>query len=269
MKVSVIIPTYKPQDYLWECLDSLCNQTMPHDEYEVVVVLNGEREPYEQDIRDYFFRAHCGVAWKYAYSQEAGVSNARNVGLDMATGKYITFIDDDDYVSPTYLEGLYNASSPECIGVSHPVAFLDATGERVKYRLEDTYLRVARNKSKRKMEFQEARRIFQSPCMTMLHRDIIGERRFDRAFRNGEDSLFMFMISDKFSLMECANEDVIYFRRIRMGSANFSTTFSNRLRNSLKMILRYTETYAHDIRSYRFSFYLTRVLGAIKTIFVA
>ena len=268
MKVSVIIPTYRPQSYLWECLGSLCNQTMKHDEYEVVVVLNGEREPYEQDVRD-FFRAHCGVAWKYAYSQEAGVSNARNVGLDMASGKYITFIDDDDYVSPTYLEGLYNASGQECIGVSHPVAFLDATGERVKYRLEDTYERAVGSKGMRRLDFQVVRRILQSPCMMMLHRDIIGERRFDRTFRNGEDSLFMFMISDKFSLIECASEDVIYFRRIRMGSANFSTTFSYRLRNSLKMILRYTEMYVHDIRSYRFSFYLTRVLGAIKTILIA
>lgn len=268
MKVSVIIPTYKPQDYLWECIDSLCNQTMPHDEYEVIVVLNGEREPFESQIREYV-SSHAEMNWNYVYQGMASVSAARNLGLDLARGEYIAFVDDDDYVSPTYLEGLYNASSPECIGVSHPVAFLDATGERVKYRLEDTYERAVGSKGMRRLDFQVVRRILQSPCMMMLHRDIIGERRFDRTLRNGEDSLFMFMISDKFSLIECASEDVIYFRRIRMGSANFSMTFSYRLRNSLKMIVRYTEMYVHDIRSYRFSFYLTRVLGAFKTIFIA
>ena len=50
-KISVIIPTYLPKDYLWECMDSLENQTLSKDEFEVILVLNGEREPYESNIR--------------------------------------------------------------------------------------------------------------------------------------------------------------------------------------------------------------------------
>ena len=50
-KISVIIPTYAPKDYLWECLDSLENQTLSKDEFEVILVLNGEREPYESMIQ--------------------------------------------------------------------------------------------------------------------------------------------------------------------------------------------------------------------------
>lgn len=50
-KISVIIPTYAPKDYLWECLGSLENQTLSKDEFEVILVLNGEREPYESLIR--------------------------------------------------------------------------------------------------------------------------------------------------------------------------------------------------------------------------
>ena len=50
-KISVIIPTYTPKDYLWECLGSLENQTLSKDEFEVILVLNGEREPYESLIR--------------------------------------------------------------------------------------------------------------------------------------------------------------------------------------------------------------------------
>lgn len=42
-KISVIIPTYLPKDYLWECMDSLENQTLSKDEFEVILVLNGER----------------------------------------------------------------------------------------------------------------------------------------------------------------------------------------------------------------------------------
>ena len=50
-KISVIIPTYAPKDYLWECLGSLENQTLSKDEFEVILVLNGERESYESLIR--------------------------------------------------------------------------------------------------------------------------------------------------------------------------------------------------------------------------
>ena len=41
MKLSVIIPSYKPGDYLWECLDSLCNQSLDGKDFEVLIVLNG------------------------------------------------------------------------------------------------------------------------------------------------------------------------------------------------------------------------------------
>ena len=53
MKISVIVPTYKPQDYLWECLNSLMNQTLSKQEYEVVLVLNGCTEPWKSQIAEY------------------------------------------------------------------------------------------------------------------------------------------------------------------------------------------------------------------------
>ena len=53
MKVSVIVPTYKPKGYLWECLDSLKTQTFPVEDYEVIIVLNGCDEPWKMWIRNY------------------------------------------------------------------------------------------------------------------------------------------------------------------------------------------------------------------------
>ena len=105
MRISVIVPSYKPQSYTWECLDSLCNQTIDKSQYEVIVVLNGCNEPYNAVLKQYLDK-HPEINWNYIQTDTPGVSNARNIGIDIAKGEYITFLDDDDFVSPSYLECL-------------------------------------------------------------------------------------------------------------------------------------------------------------------
>ena len=105
MKISVIIPTFRPQSYLWECLDALRAQTLSANEWEAIIVLNGEEQPYRLQIENYLAQ-HQLTSWRLLYSSQAGVSNARNLGLQASQGDYICFIDDDDYVSPSYLEAL-------------------------------------------------------------------------------------------------------------------------------------------------------------------
>ena len=53
MKISVIIPTYKPKEYIWECLDSLKSQTFDKKEFEIILILNGCKEPYYSEIDKY------------------------------------------------------------------------------------------------------------------------------------------------------------------------------------------------------------------------
>lgn len=85
MKISIIVPTYKPQAYLWECLDSIYNQTFPKSEYELVLVLNGCCEPYNTQIKEWLSK-HPDLQVQYFQTDEAGVSNARNMALDVARG---------------------------------------------------------------------------------------------------------------------------------------------------------------------------------------
>ena len=126
-KISVIIPTYLPKDYLWECMDSLENQTLSKDEFEVILVLNGEREPYESNIRkklhEYTFTN------KLLYSTPNGVSRARNLGLDHAQGQYICFIDDDDWVSDSYLEELLSRANANSIVAANVIEVDEETKE--------------------------------------------------------------------------------------------------------------------------------------------
>lgn len=78
MKISVIVPTYKPQVYLLECLDSIYNQTLPKLDYELVLVLNGCNEPYNTQIKKWISN-HNDLQIQFFQTDLGGVSNARNI----------------------------------------------------------------------------------------------------------------------------------------------------------------------------------------------
>ena len=102
MKVSVIVPVYNVEKYLRKCLDSLVNQTMT--DYEVIVVNDGSTDTSESIINEYIGKYPVIKAFK---KENGGMSSARNTGLKYATGKYIAFVDSDDYVGPSFLEKMY------------------------------------------------------------------------------------------------------------------------------------------------------------------
>lgn len=261
MDISVIIPTYKPKDYLWECLDSLCNQSFSKENFEVLLVLNGERELYERQIRDYMNR-HQDLHIVPLYSNKQGVSAARNKGLDNAKGTYITFIDDDDYVSKTYLDELYIKSSQNVVCLAYPYAFNDGYPDvQLKYGITEEYERCA----KRKLQyFTKPKKYFSGPCMKLIHKDVIGDRRFDERFRNGEDSLFMFLVSDKFKNVDFTSRRAVYYRRYRINSA---VTLPQKkiywIKNAIRMCMVYTSIYFRSYPNYNILFYLTRMLGTV------
>lgn len=267
MKITVIVPTYKPQAYLWECLDSIYNQTLPKSDYELVLVLNGCNEPYNTPILDWLSK-HKDLNVQFFRTDTGGVSNARNIALDNARGEYVTFIDDDDYISPVYLQELYEKASPDTISLCYPYAFNDGDfGKQLPYRITDAYDYCIKNKC---IDISsKARKFFSGPCMKLIPLVFIQNRRFDKRFKNGEDSLFMFLISDKIHKVSFTSKNAIYYRRYRKESA---TTSKKKIwmvvKNQLKIIKEYSLIFCCNPLKYNFKFYLTRIMGAVRTIFI-
>lgn len=266
MKISIIIPTYKPKAYLWECLDSLCNQTIEESLFEVILVLNGCTEPWKSLIQEYIDSKMNGMNVEFIHTVQGGVSNARNLALDVAHGEYVTFIDDDDYISPSYLEEMLSLANPEIMVLAKPIAFWDETREVKDYRIAQEYLKCA---PKGRQKASKARRFFSGPWMKLIPMSFIQERRYDVRFKNGEDSLFMFLISDKFKDVVFTSENAIYYRRVRENSA--TTGYRSRwqiINNGLNMIRALSTIYFSDPFHYSLSFYVTRMLGCIHSMFV-
>lgn len=259
MKVSVIIPSYKPKEYLWKCLDSIANQTFPKEKFEVIIVLNGCCEPWKSQIEAFIKSRMNGINVNFIQTEEGGVSNARNISLDVAKGEYVTFIDDDDYVSPNYIEELYSNASPDTISLCNALFFNDGECTFKEYYVTKNY-----KETHSVYGFQVARKYFSGTWMKLIHRDIIGNRRFDKRFVNGEDALFMFLISDRFKYVKFTPKDAIYYRRVRNDSAQFRKKSAKEiLLNTTNMIFEYSKIYFRHPFSYNFGFYFTRVLAAI------
>ena len=98
-KISVIVPVYKTEQYLKRCVDSIINQTYPN--LEIILVDDGSPDECPK-ICDRF--AETDKRIKVIHTQNAGVSAARNAGLDVATGEYLAFVDSDDYIESTMYE---------------------------------------------------------------------------------------------------------------------------------------------------------------------
>lgn len=103
VKVSIIVPVYNVEEYLEDCLDSLCHQTL--QDIEIIIVNDGSTDNSEEIIRNYEQKYHYVTIIE---QQNQGLSAARNIGIKYARGKYIMFIDSDDFVDLDLCEQLYN-----------------------------------------------------------------------------------------------------------------------------------------------------------------
>lgn len=101
-KISVIIPVYNVEKYLRRCIDSVLAQD--YDNLEIILVNDGSTDE-SPNICDQYAIRYKNI--KVIHKKNGGLSDARNIGIDLASGKYIMFIDSDDFVSSKIISFLY------------------------------------------------------------------------------------------------------------------------------------------------------------------
>ena len=100
-KISVIVPVYNVENTIGKCLDSIVNQTLK--DIEIIVVNDGSKDK-SQDIIDEYAKKYSNI--KSYIKENGGLSDARNYGLEKASGDYICFVDSDDYINTSLFEKL-------------------------------------------------------------------------------------------------------------------------------------------------------------------
>jgi len=102
-KISVIVPAFNVQDYVNKCIQSILNQS--YTNMEIIIINDGSTDDTLSLIKNFEYDTRV----KVINQANAGVSAARNAGIDAATGDYLAFVDSDDYIEPDMYEKLVDA----------------------------------------------------------------------------------------------------------------------------------------------------------------
>ncbi len=225
--ISIIIPVYNVGKYLGKCLDSVINQT--YHNIEIICVNDGSTDNSYDILLEY---AKKDSRIKVINQKNAGVSAARNTGLDTAAGKYIMFIDSDDWVDDNICEELYTAlyknksdASMCCYAREFKDHSLNSeifgddyafTGNSFK---EEFFARLIGVKDSGLTEPQNSDALI-SPCMQLFIREKIADIRFEdiKNIGTSEDWLFQIEVYQKCNSITYINKPLYHYRKTNEGS---------------------------------------------------
>lgn len=188
IKISIIIPVFRVQSYIRQCLESIIAQK--YENFECIIVDDGSPDQSVQVAKDTVLDDKRFII---VSQSNKGVSSARNLGIDYATGHFIVFIDSDDYVLEGYLESIVDLVSGssdtlDAVVFNHSLLKNDYIyNEREKYRI-----RIEQIVSK-----DIAVNLFLdgiiglSSCGMVFKRSVLDGLRFDTSVNIAEDALFV------------------------------------------------------------------------------
>ncbi|NMM42047.1 glycosyltransferase family 2 protein [Pseudoalteromonas arctica] len=212
--IAVILPTFKPGNYLLKCFRCLEAQTINKAQYCLYIGLNGPKKGYEELILALLDNAEFN--YKYFYLPTAGVSFARNTLIDESIENYLVFLDDDDEISPNYLESLLAVTTPKTMGLANVVNFTEDKNTYFENYIGKSFASLP----KKGTSAYQYRKYFSSPWAKMLHRDMIANIRFDTRLALGEDGFFMANVSKNIESFEKCSNDTVYYVNVRQNSSS-------------------------------------------------
>lgn len=182
--ISVIVPVYNVEKYISKCLDSILAQN--HSNLEVLCVNDGSTDNSGKILDEYALKDD---RIRVFHKENGGVSSARNLALDNATGEYIGFVDSDDYIAMNMYSELLSAIENNGADIAEcSIAYVDENGD-------------AKNGAPRSYILSDKKDILKAFFLKdigvviwdkLFKSDAIKNQRFDVNYKIGEDSLFLY-----------------------------------------------------------------------------
>ena len=219
--VSIIIPTYNRAGWLEKAVESCINQTYPT--VEIIVVDDGSMTEDARHVAEKF----RGVV--YRYQQNMGLGGARNTGLEISRGRYIQFLDDDDWLDPRCVDRKWNylALAPE-IGAVYSDLFLTDSHEKVLGR-------YFANKSRPLPEGQIFNHLLINnfiPVHSILWKKSVIEKVGGFPLRSGAEDWEVLVKASEITHFKFIDEPLGYYR---LHNSNMSLNYSQQSRGDARV----------------------------------
>lgn len=249
MKVSIVVPVYNISDYLPECLESIAHQSF--EDFEVILVDDGSA-----DGSGAICDSICEEDGRFTciHQDNAGVSVARNAGIDASSGDLISFVDGDDILHPHYLERLVTAL--EDSGAAMCLCGHTRFSTKPAFQVMESESPVAISGHQALIRMLYADGLDDSPCGSVIERSAWGQCRFPMGIEY-EDLYLMPLVYSRLDSVAIV-PDALYGYRQRQGSA------MNAARPSKKRLEDYESAIAHlmELPGYGADGALTRAVDA-------
>lgn len=224
-KISIIVPVYKAEKTIHRCINSIIQQT--HTNFELIIIDDGSPDKSGKICDNY---AQKDKRIQVIHKKNGGVSSARNIGLNLATGDFITFIDSDDFILNHFLEHLTDVKADLVIGgfkdMPHP------NGNKIY--LPDALYNY--DEITRLLDSEIDSMLFKSPWGKLFKTDLIRKNKlsFDENISFGEDSVFMLQyLCLCTSIATTSHTDYRYFvptfSKYQISHSNFRYTIQKKI----------------------------------------
>lgn len=206
-RISIIVPVYNVENYLAKCLDSLVNQT--HQNIEILVVDDGSKDNSREIIKRYAEKFPDKI--KAFTKENGGLSDARNFGIDKATGDYIGFVDSDDYVTETmFAEMLHLVEKHQAGIVICNIQKVDENGQ-VTQKL--TQIPNMTEKIKLEDNFSVFSDISYFACNKLFKKELFNQKRFKKGVHFEDIQLIPQLLLDCETIAQTQNFHYQYLER--------------------------------------------------------
>lgn len=216
-KISIIVPVYNVEAYLERCVESILKQT--YTNFELILINDGSTDSSGM-ICDKFAFQYKNIS--VYHIENSGVSNARNIGIDLATGNWITFIDSDDFLTKDYLETFISAIDNE-MSIGFAIAPLHHIKNGIITDLPQFSGRKELWSTEETMkELLMTTRTSFFPVAKLFKKELLSGCRFSTDFHLAEDALFLTELLLKTRCSSLFIDKPIYYYDHREGSATKS-----------------------------------------------
>lgn len=226
--ISVIIPAYNIENYIERCVKTVCEQT--YENLEIIVIDDGSTDQTGKII-DRLAENDSRII--SIHKENAGVSAARNTGLDIAKGEYIGFVDGDDLIEKDMYEILVSNAIKYEADISH-CGYQMVFPNRVDYYY-NTKETIIQDNYQGVYDLIKADKVEPGLCNKLYKKEIIGDSRLEEEIRINEDLLFNYILFKK--ARKSVVEDLPkYHYMVRENSASTSSININKIKDPLKVL---------------------------------